>query len=107
MAKYNVLMLGAAYGSLLATKVLFGGHSVGRVCLPAEAGLLKGEGARIRLPIKGRKELVELNTQTLPGKLSAGGPAGIDPGQYDLVCLAMQEPQYRSPGVRELLDAVA
>ena len=27
--------------------------------------------------------------------------------KYDLVGLAMQEPQYRSPGVRELLDAVA
>src|SRR6202034_3088600 len=26
---------------------------------------------------------------------------------FDLVALAMQEPQYRSPGVRELLDAVA
>src|SRR5262249_52120479 len=28
------------------------------------------------------------------------------PKQYDLVGLAMQEPQYRSPGVRELLNAV-
>ena len=33
-------------------------------------------------------------------------PASI-PSKYDLVGLCMQEPQYRSPGVRELLDAVA
>jgi hypothetical protein len=39
--------------------------------------------------------------------VSAGGTAGVNPGDYDLVGLAMQEPQYRSPGVRELLDAVA
>jgi hypothetical protein len=39
--------------------------------------------------------------------LSAGGTGGINPADYDLVALAMQEPQYRSPGVRELLDAVA
>ena len=39
--------------------------------------------------------------------MSAGGPQGVNPGDYDLVALAMQEPQYRSPGVRELLDAVA
>ena len=39
--------------------------------------------------------------------MTAGGAAGVDPKQYDLVGLCMQEPQYRSPGVRELLDLVA
>ncbi len=39
--------------------------------------------------------------------MTAGGAAGVDPKQYDLVGLCMQEPQYRSPGVRELLEAVA
>src|SRR6202011_5237133 len=53
------------------------------------------------------KELIELNSQKLPGKLSAAGPAAVNPADYDLIGLAMQEPQYRSPGVRELLDAVA
>jgi hypothetical protein len=104
---YNILSLGAAYGSLLATKVLFGGHQVHLVCLPAEAELINAEGAVVRLPVRGRKDPVVINTKKLPGKLSAGGPAGVDPTEYDLICLAMQEPQYRSPGVRELLDAVA
>ena len=39
--------------------------------------------------------------------MTAGGATGVNPKDYDLVGLAMQEPQYRSPGVRELLDAVA
>jgi len=61
----------------------------------------------VRMPIKGREGLVEINSRNLPGKLSAAGPAAVKPSEYDLVVLAMQEPQYRSPGVRELLDAVA
>ena len=105
--KYNILGMGASYGSLLASKLLMAGHSVKLICLPAEAELINKEGAIVRMPVKGRDGLVEINTQKLPGKLTAGGPAGINPKDYDLVALAMQEPQYRSPGVRELLDAVA
>jgi hypothetical protein len=104
---YNILMMGAAYGSLLASKILFGGHSVHHVCLPAEADLINAEGFRVRLPVRGRKDPVVLDSRNLPGKVTAGGAAGVNPSDYDLVGLAMQEPQYRSPGVRELLDAVA
>ena len=104
---YNVLILGASYGSLLATKLLFGGHKITMVCLPDEVEAFNSEGARVRLPIRGRNEPIELNSRNLPGKLSAAGPGDVKPSDYDLVALAMQEPQYRSPGVRELLDAVA
>ena len=104
---YKVLILGASYGSLLATKLLFGGHTVKLVCLPAEAEAINKEGARVRLPVKGRKDLVEIQSRKLPGSLAAGGPGEFNPADFDLVGLAMQEPQYRSPGVRELLDAVA
>ena len=103
----KVLLLGASYGSLLATKLAMGGHDCHLVCLPAEADLINQEGARVRLPVKGREGLVEVDSRKLRGKLSAGGAAGIKPADYQLVVLAMQEPQYRSPGVRELLDAVA
>ena len=104
---YKILILGASYGSLLASKMLFGGHSIHLVCLPAEADLINTEGFRVRLPIRGRATPVELDSRKLPGKVTAGGTAGVNPSNYDLIGLAMQEPQYRSPGVRELLDAVA
>src|SRR5262245_3234882 len=107
MATYNILMMGASYGSLLASKILFGGHSIHLVCLPAEAELINAEGFRVRLPVRGRHAPVVLDSRKLPGKVTAGGAAGVHPEDYDLVGLAMQEPQYRSPGVRELLDAVA
>src|SRR5512141_1759682 len=106
-ATYKILIMGASYGSLLASKILFGGHSVHLVCLPAEADLINAEGFRVRLPVKGRKDQVEIDSRKLPGKVTAGGAAGVNPKDYDLVGLCMMEPQYRSPGVRELLDAVA
>jgi hypothetical protein len=107
MATYNILLMGASYGSLLASKLLFGGHKIHLVCLPAEAELINAEGFKVRLPVRGRKDPVLLESRKLPGKVTAGPAAGVDPKQYDLVGLCMQEPQYRSAGVRELLDAVA
>ena len=104
---YKILIMGASYGSLLASKILFGGHKLHFVCLPAEADLINSEGFRVRLPVRGRKEPIELDSRKLPGKVTAGPATGVNPKDYDLVGLAMQEPQYRSPGVRELLDAVA
>jgi hypothetical protein len=104
---YKILFMGASYGSLLASKLIPGGHQMHFICLPAEAELINKEGIRIKMPVKGREGLVEINSQKLGGKLSAGGTTGVNPADYDLVCLAMMEPQYRSPGVRELLDAVA
>src|SRR5947209_2010951 len=103
----QILILGASYGSLLAIKLLLAGHTVRLVCLPAEADLINKEGVRVRMPVKGREGLIEVDSRKLPGKLSASLPAEVKPADYDLVALAMQEPQYRSPGVRELLDAVA
>ena len=104
--RYRILIFGASYGSLLGCKLLFGGHWVRLVCRPRTAELINGEGFRVRMPIKGRKGDVEIDSRTLPGRVSASPPSDINPLDYDLVCLAMQEPQYRSPGVRELLDAV-
>jgi hypothetical protein len=104
---YNILLMGASYGSLLASKLLFGGHSIHLVCLPAEADLINAEGFRVTLPVRGRKDPVLLESRKLPGKVTAGPATGVDPKAYDLVGLCMQEPQYRAPGVRELLDAVA
>ncbi|WP_046862778.1 ketopantoate reductase family protein [Microvirga massiliensis] len=103
---YNILILGASYGSLLGTKLSLAGHDVTLVCLPAEAEAINRDGARVRLPVRGR-DPVELDSRQAPGRLVAAGPSAVDPKSFDLVALAMQEPQYGSAGVRELLEAVA
>jgi hypothetical protein len=107
MQTRKILILGASYGSLLGAKLLLAGHTVTLVCLPAEADLINAQGIRVRMPVKGREELVEIDSRNLSGILSAAGPAQVDPARFDLVALAMQEPQYGAPGVRELMQRVA
>ena len=107
MKSHNILIMGASYGSLLATKLLLAGHNVKLACMQSEADIINNSGTRVRMPVKGREGLVEVDSRKLKGALSADVPAAINPSQFDLVALAMQEPQYRSPGVRELLDGVA
>ena len=105
--KYRVLILGASYGSLLGTKLLMAGHRVSLVCTRPTAELINREGTRVRFPIRGRESLIEIASKELPGVLSASTPDAVDPGAFDLVVLGMQEAQYGSQGVRELMGRVA
>jgi len=101
------LILGASYGSLLGTKLVFAGHDVTLVCRAATAESINRHGVRVRLPVSGKDEAFELDSRDAAGMLTASAPNGVDPSAFDLVALAMQEPQYRLEGVRELLDRVA
>ena len=83
MPTYNILLMGASYGSLLASKLLFGGHRLHLVCLPAEADLINAEGFRVRLPVRGLKDPVELDSRKLPGAVTAGPATGVNPKDYD------------------------
>ena len=104
---YDVLILGASYGSLFATKLLMGGHKATLVCTPQTADLINREGTIVRMPIKGRPDPVDIRSKALPGALSAAAPQEVDPGRFDLVVLGMQEAQYGASGVRELTGRVA
>ncbi len=105
--KYNVLILGASYGSLFGTKLLLAGHSVTLVCTQPTAELINRDGTVVRFPIRGRETPVEISSNGLEGELFAGAPDGVDPGAFDLVVLGMQESQYGSEGVRELMGRIA
>ena len=103
---YRVLVFGASYGSLFATKVAAAGHDATLVCQRATAELINREGTRVAFPVKGGAP-VEIASPTLPGRVRASMPSAVEPAEYDLAVLAMQEPQYGSAGVRELLDRAA
>jgi hypothetical protein len=105
-SKYNILFFGASYGSLFSAKAALAGHSAHLICLPEEADLINSEGAIVRLPVRGLDAPVELNTKSMPGQVTAGSPEDADPGDYDLIVLAMQEPQFRVAPVKELLGRV-
>jgi hypothetical protein len=110
---FNILILGASYGSLLAIKCLAAGHNVTMTCRTATANLINAEGIRVRLPIKGRRNvgvngLLEVASKDLTGRLTACTPQQVtDLAAFDLVVLAMQEPQYRQDGIRELMQQIA
>jgi len=104
---YKVLILGASYGSLLGSKLLMAGHHVTLVCRDKTAALINQEGTRVRMPVKGRAAMVEIDSRQLAGTLDAKSPAQVEVADYDLVCLAMQEPQYSDPEVRQLMQSIA
>ena len=105
--KYNVLILGASYGSLFGTKLLLAGHSVTLVCTKPTAELINRDGTVVRFPVRGRERPVEISSKGLEGELSASAPDALDPGDFDLAVLGMQEAQYGSEGVKELMGRVA
>src|SRR5262245_6387432 len=104
---YDVLILGASYGSLFGTKLLLAGHRVSLVCTKPTAELINREGTVVRFPVKGREALLDIVSKDLPGSLAAVTPDAAYPDEFDLVVLGMQEAQYGSPGVRELMGRVA
>ena len=104
---HKILILGASYGSLLATKFLLAGQTVSIVCSGHEADLITREGIFLRIALNRRGQPLEIDSKRLPGVLDAMTPSVADPRKYDLVCLAMHEPQYQSPDVCGLLSRIA
>jgi hypothetical protein len=103
----NVLILGASYGSLLATKLLMAGHNVTLVCRKNTADLINGYGTEVRIRLRDEPEHRAIFSRDLPGKLDAKTPADVDPSGYDLAGLAMQEPQYTNHTIRVLMIKIA
>ena len=101
---FRILVLGASYGSLLATKCLMADHDVTLVCRAGTTELINTAGTEVRLPLKGETGLLSIRSGDLPGTLDATTPEFADPSAYDLAVLAMQEPQYAHPSMRALLS---
>jgi hypothetical protein len=105
--KSKVLILGASYGSLFATKLAMSGHRVTLVCLPQEADLINREGTNVRFPVRGHAGLIEIKSSKLSGTIRAESPENVNPGNFDLVVLAMQEPQYAAKSLEDLMGRIA
>jgi len=104
---YKILILGASYGSLFATKCLMADHDVTLVCRAATAELINARGTEVQLALKGEAAPRGIRSVDLPGQLDASTPELVDPADYDLAVLAMQEPQYAHPVVRGFLTRLA
>ena len=103
----NILILGASYGSLLGTKLLMAGHNVTLVCRKKTAELINREGTEVRIKLRDEPDHRAIFSRNLPGTLDACTPDNVDLSRYDLVGLAMQEPQYTNHTIRVLLVKIA
>ena len=104
---YNILILGASYGSLLGTKLLMAGHNVTLVCRKKTAQIINKHGTEVRIKLISEAEHRVLRSIKFPGKVEAKTPEEVDPSDYDLICLAMQEPQYNAYEMRALMLLIA
>jgi len=105
--KFNTLILGASYGSLLGCKLAMAGHPVTLICTAPTAEIINKAGTSVRFPVRGMDDLVVVDSQGLPGKTTAATPDKINVSDYDLVVLGMQEPQYKNPDVAALMKKIA
>ena len=103
----NILILGASYGSLLGTKLLMAGHNVTLVCRKKTAELINRDGTEVRIKLRDEAMHRAISSRDLPGTLDAVTPGDIDVSRYDLVGLAMQEPQYANHTIRVLMVKIA
>jgi hypothetical protein len=103
----NILILGASYGSLLGTKLLMAGHNVTLVCRRKTADLINREGTEVRIKLRDEAKHRAIRSHELPGTVDATAPEHVDVSRYDLVVLAMQEPQYTNHTIRVLMIKIA
>ena len=73
----NILILGASYGSLLATKLLMAGHNVTLVCRKQTAELINRDGTEVRIKLRDEAAHRPIFSRDLPGILDAVVPADV------------------------------
>lgn len=103
----KILILGASYGSLLGTKLLMAGHDVTLVCRASTAKLLNSAGTDVRIKLRDEAEHRSILSSEQPGKLDAQAPGDVDVDAFDMVALAMSEPQYGAEDIRALMARIA
>jgi hypothetical protein len=103
----KMMILGASYGSLLSTKLLMAGHDVTLICRAKTAALINAEGTEVRIKLRDEETHRSFHSDDMPGRVDATTPEMADPSRYDMIALAMQEPQYSSAEVRGLMKRVA
>jgi hypothetical protein len=106
MSAMHVLVLGASYGALVASKTALAGHLVTLVARPDEIRSLDANGLSVSLPLwpsEVRHDCIfraDRGTAKQIGRLGLLAPDQVNPTDFDLAFLAMQEPQV---GAKELV----
>jgi hypothetical protein len=83
------------------------GHNVTLVCRNNTAELINRCGTEVRIRLRDEATHRAIRSNDLPGTLDATVPADVDLSRYDLVGLAMQEPQYSNHAIQVLMIGIA
>jgi hypothetical protein len=83
------------------------GHDVTLICRSKSAALINAEGTEVRIKLRDEDSHRAFRSYDLAGTLDAVTPADARPEDYDMISLAMQEPQYSEPQVRDLMQRIA
>jgi hypothetical protein len=83
------------------------GHNVTLICRKNTAELINRDGTEVRIKLRDEPNHRAIFSRDLPGKLDATSPDKVDLPRYDLVGLAMQEPQYTNHTIRVLMIKIA
>src|SRR5207302_9923087 len=89
------------------TKLLMAGRNASLVCRAKAAELINRDGTEVRIKLRDEAVHRAIFSRDLAGKLDAVTPADVDLSRYDMVGLAMQEPQYTNHTVRVLMIKIA
>ena len=106
-------VLGASYGLLPAIKLALAGHRVAVVGRQTEIVSIAATGAALYLPARETGEELILTVPAQVGGIPVSGaltlltPDLVQPRDFDLVILAMQEPQYTAPEIAALMTRIA
>src|SRR5262249_29577982 len=73
------------------------------VCRRKTADLINRDGTEVRIKLRDEAVHRAIFSRDLPGKVDATTPGEVNVSRYDLVCLAMQEPQYANHTIRVLM----
>lgn len=108
----DILVLGAAYGLLPAVRLSLGGNRVTVVCRENEREALVERGASVTLQRRDGRDGRLLHAPAKPGRAQTGSVLGVvgpdvSTQGYDIVILAMSEPQYADASVDALMARIA
>jgi len=108
----SLLVLGASYGLLPAVRIALAGHRVSIVCRNAERQVLADHGASLTFlrrdgaPGKRLTMAADHGAASIPARLGLCA-TDVDPAGFDLVIIAMSEPQCADPEIAALIRRTA
>jgi hypothetical protein len=99
--RHSVLVIGASYGLLPAAKIAAAGHHVTVVGRAEEVSTIITDGVAIEFSAK-----KILRPPLGKNGLSFCVPSAVNPDDFDIAFLAIQEPQAKAPELRALLARI-